>query len=92
MKLADPPLPPNIWAATPRAAQALILTLQERIRELQERAQGTALAPAVPRAAEKYYVWPPYRSMQFRPCLATWTFSVIPRAERDLPWFKKTAI
>jgi len=24
MKLADPPLPPEIWAATPAAAQALI--------------------------------------------------------------------
>src|SRR5829696_7897005 len=37
MKLADPPLPPEIWAATPSAAQALILTLQERIRELEAR-------------------------------------------------------
>src|SRR5919202_4686000 len=37
MKLADPPLPPEIWAATPRAAQALILTLQERVHELEAR-------------------------------------------------------
>src|SRR5919202_1789986 len=37
MKLADPPLPPEIWAATPRAAQALILTLQERIHEMEAR-------------------------------------------------------
>jgi transposase len=37
MKLADPPLPPEIWAATPVAAQALILALQERIRELEAR-------------------------------------------------------
>ncbi len=32
MKRADPPLPPEIWAATLGASQALILTLQERIR------------------------------------------------------------
>ena len=37
MKLADPPLPPEIWAATPSAAQALILALQERICELEAR-------------------------------------------------------
>jgi transposase len=35
MKLADPPLPPEIWAATPGAAQALILALQARIHELE---------------------------------------------------------
>src|SRR5262249_42727085 len=32
-----PPLPPDIWAATPSAAQALILTLQGRICELEAR-------------------------------------------------------
>jgi transposase len=37
MKLADLPVPPEIWAATPSAAQALILALQERIRELEAR-------------------------------------------------------
>ncbi len=37
MKLADAPLPPEVWAATPSAAQALILTLQARIRELEAR-------------------------------------------------------
>jgi transposase len=37
MALADPPLPLEIWAATPSAAQALILTLQERIRGLETR-------------------------------------------------------
>src|SRR3954454_2261499 len=37
MKLPDPPLPPEIWTATPDAAQALILALQERIRELETR-------------------------------------------------------
>ena len=35
MKLADPPLPPEIWAATPSAAQALIVALQARIQELE---------------------------------------------------------
>jgi transposase len=35
MKLADPPLPPEIWAATPSAAQALIVALQARIHELE---------------------------------------------------------
>src|SRR4051794_938309 len=37
MKLADLLLPPDIWAATPSAAQALILTLQERIHDLEAR-------------------------------------------------------
>jgi transposase len=37
MELTDPPLPPEIWAATPCAAQALILALQERVRELEAR-------------------------------------------------------
>ena len=35
MKLAEPPLPPDIWDATPGAAQALILALQARIHELE---------------------------------------------------------
>jgi transposase len=35
MGLTDPPLPPEIWAATPCAAQALIVALQQRIRELE---------------------------------------------------------
>ena len=37
MKLAEPPLPPEIWATTPAAAQALIVALQQRIRELEAR-------------------------------------------------------
>ena len=37
MALIDSPLPPEIWAATPCAAQALIVALQERIRELEAR-------------------------------------------------------
>ena len=37
MKLADLPLPPDIWAVTPSAAQELILAQQQRIRELEAR-------------------------------------------------------
>jgi transposase len=37
MELAELPLPPDIWAATPSAAQALIVALQERVRELEAR-------------------------------------------------------
>src|SRR5688572_24191985 len=35
MKVADPPLPSEIWAVTPAAAQVLIVALQQRIRELE---------------------------------------------------------
>jgi transposase len=35
MKLAEQPLPPEIWTATPAAAQALIVALQARIHELE---------------------------------------------------------
>src|SRR5438034_996703 len=35
MDLTALPLPPEIWAATPCAAQALIVALQQRIRELE---------------------------------------------------------
>src|SRR3712207_3574812 len=37
MELSAPPLPPEIWAATPCAAQALIVALQQRIRKLEAR-------------------------------------------------------
>jgi len=37
MKLADPPLPLEIWTATPAEAQALILALQARAHELESR-------------------------------------------------------
>ena len=40
MELPDPPLPPQIWAATPCAPQALIVALQQRIRELERRTLG----------------------------------------------------
>ena len=37
MALAELPLPPEIWAATPCPAQALILAQRERIRDLEAR-------------------------------------------------------
>jgi transposase len=37
MERTELPLPPEIWAATPNAAQALILAQRERIRELEVR-------------------------------------------------------
>ena len=37
MELTGLPLPPEIWAATPDAAQAIIVALQARIRELEAR-------------------------------------------------------
>src|SRR3954469_6819589 len=35
MERIEPPLPPEIWAATPCAARALILALQERVCDLE---------------------------------------------------------
>src|SRR4051794_14151978 len=35
MELTDPPPPPEIWAGPPRAAQVLVVALQQRIRELE---------------------------------------------------------
>jgi hypothetical protein len=37
MEPTDLPLPPENWAATPCAAQALIVAQRERIRELKAR-------------------------------------------------------
>ena len=37
MELTELPLPPEIWAASPPGAQALIVALQDRIRELEAR-------------------------------------------------------
>jgi len=52
MKLADPPLPPDIWAATPSAAQALILTLQERVHELEARLGQTSANSSRPPSSD----------------------------------------
>jgi hypothetical protein len=42
MELTDLPLPPQVWAATPAAAQALILAQRERIRDLEARLGQTS--------------------------------------------------
>src|SRR2546430_3638089 len=42
MAVTELPLPPEIWAATPCAAQALIVALQERVRELEARLGQTS--------------------------------------------------
>ena len=52
MELTDPPLPSDIWAATPAAAQALILTLQERIRELEARLGQTSSNSSRPSSSD----------------------------------------
>ena len=52
MELTDLPLPPEIWAATPGAAQALILALQERIRELEARLGQTSANSSRPPSSD----------------------------------------
>src|ERR671929_1979044 len=46
------PLPPEIWAATPDAAQALILALHERIRELEARLGQTSANSSRPPSSD----------------------------------------
>jgi transposase len=49
MERTDLPLPPEIWAATPDAAQALILAQQARIRDLEaQRGQNSAKSSRPP--------------------------------------------
>src|SRR5262245_21422320 len=52
MKLADPPLPRDIWAATPSAAQALILSLQARVHELEARLSQTSANSSRPPSSD----------------------------------------
>ncbi len=52
MELTDLPLPPEIWAATPCAAQALIVALQERIRELEARLGQTSANSSRPPSSD----------------------------------------
>jgi transposase len=52
MTLTDPPLPSEIWAATPCAAQALIVALQERIRDLEARLGQTSANSSRPPSAD----------------------------------------
>jgi len=52
MEMSDPPLPPAIWAATPYAAQALIVVLQERVRELEARLGQTSANSSQPPSSD----------------------------------------
>jgi hypothetical protein len=57
MHLTALPLPPEIWAATPCAARALIMARQERVRALEARlgrdlAAGVAAVRAAAPAVE----------------------------------------
>src|SRR5918911_5383832 len=52
MNLTDPPLAPEIWAATPCAAQALILALQARVRELEAQLGQTSANSSRPPSAD----------------------------------------
>src|SRR5689334_750645 len=52
MELSALPLPPDIWATTPSAAQALILTLQERVRGLEARLGQTSANSSRPPSSD----------------------------------------
>ena len=48
MELTELPLPPEIWAATPGAAEVLIMGLQARDRELEAPLGQSSRIPPVP--------------------------------------------
>src|SRR5215213_9079229 len=52
MAVTELPLPPAIWAATPCAAQALILSLQGRIYELEARLGQTSANSSRPPSSD----------------------------------------
>src|SRR4051794_26183626 len=52
MAVTELPLTPEIWAATPCAAQALIVALQERIRELEARLGQTSANSSRPPSSD----------------------------------------
>jgi transposase len=52
MELTALPLPPEIWAATPAAAQALIVALHERIGELEARLGQTSANSSRPPSSD----------------------------------------
>jgi transposase len=52
MERTDLPLPPEIWAATPCAAQALIVALQQRVRELEARLGQTSANSSRPPSSD----------------------------------------
>ena len=60
MELSALPLPPEIWAATPCAAQALILALQQRVRELEARLGQNSSNSSRPPSSDPPHV-PPKR-------------------------------
>jgi transposase len=73
MELTDPPLPPEIWAATPSAAQALILALRERVHELEaqlgQNSSNSSRPPSVdpPQAPVRPKMPPPGRKRGGQP-------------------------
>jgi transposase len=52
MEVTALPLPPEIWAATPAGAQALIVALQERIRDLEARLGQTSANSSRPPSSD----------------------------------------
>src|SRR5436305_481584 len=58
MELTGLPLPPEIWAATPCAAQALIVALQARIRELEAQLGQTSANSSRPPSSDPPQVPP----------------------------------
>src|SRR3954447_26439534 len=52
MELIVPPLPPEIWGATPSAAQALIVALQARVRDLEARLGQTSANSSRPPSSD----------------------------------------
>ena len=53
MELTALPLPPEIWAATPAAAQALILAQRERIRDLEAHQGQTSSNSSRPPSSDR---------------------------------------
>jgi Family of unknown function (DUF6444) len=58
MELTELPLPPEFWAATPAAAQPLIVALQARVRELAARVGQNASNASRPPASDPPHVPP----------------------------------
>src|SRR3954454_24340210 len=52
MERTDLPLPPETWAATPTAAQALIVAQRERIRDLEARLGQTSANSSRPPSSD----------------------------------------
>src|SRR3954454_151310 len=62
MEQTDLSLPPEIWATTPCAAQALIVALQQRVRELEARLGRNSSNSSRPPSSD-----PPQGSAKRRP-------------------------